>query len=492
MNAPVAEKRIPFEKDGVTYTIDCEGWIYGPDGEDLWMTAAEMFPDNLAQIEVQLATIQEPYVTIEMVSEQSETALLVPDQTAHVQKLPPLDQTFYLMSRVDQIRLTVSFLLKSRRNVITRKYDVCEYSPLPPDGEKWEALTENKINSIWSTLSRNYFPKRLDIGELRRVIESDFSTDYDPIQKYFTALPPWDGRDYFDEICKLITPSPDQYGTDRNGKKINADEILKLYFSKWFVGMVGSLLGGEHNDTSFTLVGSGGIGKTRLLRKLGIDEQLTYVGYINPADKDHRLLFATKTLIVLDEIEATTKHDLAALKSGMTLKYVSLRPAYGHFDETYKRIASFCACANDVQILTDVTGSRRWLCVECDDIQYDKLTPQLVHGAYSQAREALNAGFKTWFDRDDIEDLTQHNERFQAANHEEESVKKLFDPAKKEDPRGVLLTTTEILTEISNRNPAIKFSSKKLGQTLRKLNFRRVQRSSDHLYAYYVVKRYDD
>jgi predicted P-loop ATPase len=180
---------------------------------------------------------------------------------------------------------------------------------------------------------------------------------------------------------------------------------------------------------------------------------------------------------------------MASLKSAMTQKTVTLRLPYAHFDETYTRISSFVACANDIQILPDVTGSRRWLCVECDNIKYDKLTPQLIRGAYAQARGALDAGFKAWFDRNDIAELTARNERFQAANHEEEIIKTLFEPAEKNAVNPQLMTTTEIFNCMSVKYPAIKFSSKKLGQTLRKLHFRRVVRTSDRLYAYALYKK---
>jgi predicted P-loop ATPase len=85
------------------------------------------------------------------------------------------------------------------------------------------------------------------------------------------------------------------------------------------------------------MLGPQGIGKTTFLRKLGIDPELVFVGGINPADKDSKVLYSEKVLVILDELESTTKFELSALKSNMTLRHITVRRPYARITETLPR-----------------------------------------------------------------------------------------------------------------------------------------------------------
>ena len=59
------------------------------------------------------------------------------------------------------------------------------------------------------------------------------------------------------------------------------------------------------------------------------------------------------------------------------------------------RRASFAATVNDSDVLTDRTGSRRFLCVEATRIDY---TPPVDHTAvYAQALALFRGGFCFWY-----------------------------------------------------------------------------------------------
>lgn len=329
-----------------------------------------------------------------------------------------------------------------------------------------------------------HFINPLPEQDLRMVIDSAFSVDYDPVAEYFATLPRWDGHDYIRELADLVEVVPGQYGDD-----VDAREVWTSYLYRWLIACCAQMTQKYENHTCLTLLGGQGIGKTTYLRRLGIADDLTYVGAIDPREKDSKIYYATMTLIVLDELEASTKSDIAALKSNMTLREIKVRRPYGRRDERLPRLASFSASANDVQILGDTTGSRRWLCVEVGEVDYLAVTPELVRSAYSQAFAALKSGVRYWFDTTEIKTLEARNQHFNAAVPEEEALFKIIHHPDSLPLayQSVILTNTELVSRMAEKYPGVRFSQKKLGQVLARYGFTRRARSSDRLYGYEVV-----
>jgi predicted P-loop ATPase len=73
-----------------------------------------------------------------------------------------------------------------------------------------------------------------------------------------------------------------------------------------------------------------------------------------------------------------------------------MRKAYGHNNETMPRRASFAGSVNTAQFLNDSTGSRRFLCFEVEEIQYQHDVD--INMIYAQALHLFNEGFRYWFD----------------------------------------------------------------------------------------------
>lgn len=346
-------------------------------------------------------------------------------------------------------------------------------------------FTDRHFNTLRAHLI-THFINPLPEQDLRMVIESSFATEFDPVKEYFAALPRWDGRDHIRELADLVEVVPGQYGPD-----VDAREVWTSYLYRWLIACCAQMTRHYENHVCLTLLGGQGIGKTTYLRRLGIDDDLTYVGAIDPRDKDSKIYYAEKTLIVLDELEASTKADIASLKSNMTLQTVNVRRPYGRRAEVLPRLASFSASANDIQILGDTTGSRRWLCVEIKRVDYMAVTPELVRAAYSQAYAALKSHVRYWFNDNEILLLEDRNKHFHAPVPEEEALFKIIHHPEKLPPSYHLetLTNTEILSRMTEKFPGIRFSSKKLGQVLTKYHFVRKCRSEDRLYGYEVATK---
>ena len=85
------------------------------------------------------------------------------------------------------------------------------------------------------------------------------------------------------------------------------------------------------------------------------------------------------------------------LKNLLQLPTVKVKPPYGSHVMEFPRLASFIATSNMTDILTDPSGSRRFLGVELTgpiDVSVRLNYEQL----YAQAMQALQDGEKSYFD----------------------------------------------------------------------------------------------
>ena len=238
----------------------------------------------------------------------------------------------------------------------------------------------------------------------------------------------------------------DNIATESYSEAAKACRLWRTCFKKWFVGMVASWLKDEVvNHQVLVLIGRQGIFKTTWLEHLIPPELRAYcckLANTTQINKDDRLRLAEFGLINLDELDSMSSRELNTIKSIITASDVNERVAYGYTKERKIRLASFCASSNRREFLTDITGNRRWLPFEVENIQnpYETILP--YERMYAQARYLIQYGFNYWFDLDDIATLEEHNETFRAQESEEQLLPILFDvPA---EGRGEFMTTAQI------------------------------------------------
>ena len=227
----------------------------------------------------------------------------------------------------------------------------------------------------------------------------------------------------------------------------SADRLWRGCFKKWFVAMVASWMKDEVvNHQVLVLIGKQGIFKTTWLEHLIPPHLRAYACKLansNDLNKDERLRIAEFGLISLDEIDSMNNRELNQLKSVITATDVNERAAYAYTKERRVRLASFCASGNRRDFLTDITGNRRWLPFEVEEIQNPFYTLLPYERMYAQAWAlAQDPLFSYWFDLDEIEVLEQHNLQFRDESNEEQLLPILFDvPA---EGKGEFMTTAQI------------------------------------------------
>jgi predicted P-loop ATPase len=259
--------------------------------------------------------------------------------------------------------------------------------------------------------------------------------------------------------------------------------------------MVGCMLDTDVvNHAALVFYGGQGLGKTTWLNNLVPKELNDYKhnGWVNPKNKDTFVALAEKMLINIDELEALRANEIGAFKAMVTLPSINIRRVYGHSTEHMPRRSSFAASTNDKGILTDVTGSRRFLVFETIGINYQHNIP--MECVYSQALQLYKTGFKFHFDKDDIEELNIANEQFKAIDTEEEWVDELFkiaDDLDEADFVGRASDVTQYIAKENNIKSSVAMINR-IGKILTRKGYKTFKRKSRKVYALKLVKNQEE
>ena len=314
------------------------------------------------------------------------------------------------------------------------------------DETGWREMTKHDINSIVCHAAQEY-DANITSREVMTALQSDLIPDVHPLREYVLSCGEWteEQPDWIDWVAQQVTVKPS--GEEAKGDKARGEGLWRICFKKWFVAMVASWMRDEVvNHQVLVLIGRQGIYKTTWLEHLIPPHLRAYACKLansNDLNKDERLRIAEFGLISLDEIDSMNNRELNQLKSVITATDVNERAAYAYTKERRVRLASFCASGNRRDFLTDITGNRRWLPFEVEEIQNPFFTTLPYERMYAQAWAlAQDPLFCYWFELDEIEVLEQHNQHFRDESNEEQLLPILFDvPA---EGKGEFMTTAQI------------------------------------------------
>ena len=329
----------------------------------------------------------------------------------------------------------------------------------------WRDITTSDINDIVCDCSTES-GLQITAREVLAVLQSHRIPDVHPLREYVLNCQPYtaDQPDWIGWLSERVTVE----GGEEEQK------LWRTCFTKWFVAMVASWLKDEVvNQQVLVLIGRQGIFKTTWLEHLLPPELRAYgckMANSTQLNKDERLRIAEYGLIALDEIDAMGIKELNVMKSVITASDISERAAYGYTKERRIRLASFCASGNKQEFLTDLTGNRRWLPFQVENIANPFYITLPYEQIYAQAYYLIENGFQYWFDLDDIDLLEVHNEDFRAQENEEQLLPVYFDiPA---EGYGQFMTTAEISDKLVGWGNIKKpMSLSRLGMVLQQQGF---------------------
>ena len=320
---------------------------------------------------------------------------------------------------------------------------------------------------------------------LYSIIESSFSPRINPIQEYFKGLPLVDVSSSSPFSLKAI-PHLASCVVVRN-----SDKWLQ-YLTKWLVAVVANAMDDREcrNHTCLVLTGEQGKFKTTFLDLLCPPalHGYSYTGKIYPQEKD-TLTYIGQNLIVNidDQLKALNKRDEDELKNLITCPMVKYRMPYDKYVEEHPHLASFVASVNGNDFLTDPTSSRWFLPFEVLSIDIEGAKSISMDSVYAEAKALLSAGFRYWFDDDEIAELYQESEEFQVQTIETELLLRCFEKPTDDNPRCSYMTTTEILTYLGIYTRQ-SLTSKRMGEALKRAGFEKVSKRREGGSPIYVYK----
>ncbi|MBQ6054991.1 MAG: DUF3874 domain-containing protein [Prevotella sp.] len=374
--------------------------------------------------------------------------------------------------------LTDNYLF--RRNILNGKVEYLILTTKQTDNQSvWRTLTPESLNSIVRKAKQEQITKNSPKTDIQEVIYSDATPVYDPISEFLMHLPKWDGHNH---LAKLFSRLPG----------ISSEQLDFLVI--WFRSAVAHWLQKDKlhaNESVPTLIGSQGCGKSTFIARLLPPElQEYYLDHLNLSNKFDKEMALTNNLLVnLDELDAIRPSQQAALKQTLSKIKVNGRTIYGSSQQDRPRYASFVATPNNPHPLSDVTGSRRFICIEISDeqyidnageIDYEQLYAQLVYEV-----NELKAPY--WFTNEQVARIQELNQNYTDEKDITEIIEACFRKPN-EGEKVKAMNCTQMLELISKEYPSLKktVSTKvHLGLAMKDLGFEHTERG--HVKYYNVV-----
>lgn len=237
---------------------------------------------------------------------------------------------------------------KIRYNTLTMTIEI-------QDGGYWAPITDNDLidfSAAWEMMyTGNKVTKDTAFSAFSLVARKN---PVNPIRDYVLGLPKWDGKERIPEFVTNIM------GAEQTWYNVQALQVF-------LTGMVArALVPGIKFDYILTLQGPQGCGKSTLLSRLvqgvaGGYDTLTSIG-----NKDDIIHFQGRWLVELGELIAL-KGKLAneRLKEFISRQTDTFRAPYDRLEKSCDRVTCFAATTNEIEFISDRTGSRRWLPIHC-------------------------------------------------------------------------------------------------------------------------------
>jgi hypothetical protein len=95
--------------------------------------------------------------------------------------------------------------------------DRLEFRAKDEDDTKFRYITEADVKTLWVRMSHE---RKVNLHDIYNVLESDFSTPYNPLHSYLKSLPAWtpDQADYIAELARTVRVEGDEQEQERFAK----------------------------------------------------------------------------------------------------------------------------------------------------------------------------------------------------------------------------------------------------------------------------------
>lgn len=348
----------------------------------------------------------------------------------------------------DDLHLRLQKFLESRYelrfNVLTEE---AEFRRKPTDRKKvkkkeepWHNLDKRWQNTlVLEARAAGICVWDVDMG---RILNSHLLPDFHPMLSYMQNLPEWDGID-------RVTPL---------AHRISTDPLWEHCFATWLRALAAQWEGRQMQTANMLapilISRQQGRRKSTFCRMLVPDElQSYYLDRFDPnakANAEQRL--ANTALINMDEFDRYPASVMPSLKNYMQMNSSNFRKMRTNRYLNLPRVASFIGTSNRRDLLTDPTGSRRFLCwevdrnIDCTPISHDQL--------FAQLRHQLDQGMPTYLTSECEREVEEHNQAYQRISPEQDAFLQCFRVAEDgEEPQSY--SASHIFTHLCKEFPQV-------------------------------------
>ena len=312
-----------------------------------------------------------------------------------------------------------------------------------------------------STVSMNALKEGIRVWDrdINRFLTSDHVPLYNPVEEYLYDTGRWDGKDRIRALADLV-PCHNPHWRE--------------LFYRWFLGMVAHWRGMDRqhgNNTSPLLVGSQGFRKSTFCRIL-LPPELRF-GYTDSIDfksrQEAERSLGRFLLVNIDEFDQININQQGFLKHLLQKPVANLRKPYGSTIREMRRYASFIGTSNQKDLLSDPSGSRRFICIEVTGPIDTNVTIN-YRQLYAQALNAVAKGERYWLDDADEAILKRTNREFEQLTPLEQLFHSHFRAAE-EDEEGQWMMPMQIISALQTKTRDRLAINKVavFGRTLKKL-----------------------
>ena len=337
--------------------------------------------------------------------------------------------------KLEDLQIFLNENFDFRYNILT---DMPECKP--KDTTTYQMIDKRMMNSLsFKAMMQGIDCKDADV---KRFLFSDQIATHHPLKDYIAGLPEWDGTD---RVTMLAA-------------RVSGQAMWLNGFHRWMLGMVAQWLGYPArcaNALAPILISTEqGMCKSTFCSLLLPEELRGYYTdkFAITSTSGCEQKISTFGLINMDEFDQYSERMMTILKNLMQMKKVNYRKCFKAYFSDLPRIASFIGTSNEKSLLTDETGSRRFLCIEvekpidCSPIDYLQL--------YAQLKFELESGKRYWLSKEEELEIQKHNRAFYRHSPEEEAFYKVFALPKEGEPC-FKLTATDIFNRLQKRFPAL-------------------------------------
>ena len=314
--------------------------------------------------------------------------------------------------------------------------------------------------------------------DVKRFLFSERIPTHHPLKDYMAHLPEWDGTDRVTMLAARVS-----------GKAMWING-----FHRWMLGMVAQWMGYTSrcaNALAPILISTEqGMCKSTFCSMLLPEELRPYYTdkFAITSSSGCEQKISTFALINMDEFNQYNERMMTMLKNLMQMKKVNYRKCFKAYYSDLPRIASFIGTSNEKSLLSDETGSRRFLCIEvekpidCSPIDY----PQL----YAQLKFELESGKRYWLTKEEELEIQEHNQDFYKQSTEEEVFFKVFRLPNEGEPF-VKMTASSIFDMLQKRYPALMRGAnvRQFGKVLCHIGAKKTRTNQGSIYEVALVGR---